>query len=776
MKAARPSGTSTVLLGLRLLWSGERTGRVRFLLMSLGCSLGVACLAAVLTIPAILSAHDGRSAARTPQTVPEVLHARSTADTLFLTRQDPYGARPFTRVFVARPASGPAPVPPGVDRLPAPGEVYVSPRLREILAAEPGLAGLLPGRVTKTIGATGLSGPDELYAYLGRTRAQLPGDARPLASFGSSFSPTPAVDASTLDILRFTLACLVLLPLAVFLSVCARLSAESRSRRLASLRLLGLSIKGTLRVNAVETVAAALVGALLGIGEYLLANEVMARVGLPGFRWYATDGRPSVPTLATCLLGCPTLAWFVGRHHAREAALSPLGVRRSAQRRPPRKYGLLLLLPGMGVITGYCVLGALGRNPSEGPVDAVLVPAAVLLTGGGLVLALAPITSWLARRLADRTQSLPLTLAMRRNEVEPGSSLRVVTGLVLLVYAASLTQGVLVELSQISRPTSPTQEYRVALNDVTPEQRARMAQVEGVRAQAVTADSWVADLGSTAPRISAVVATCAQLAAFADVAPGCVDGKVQRLTDPDSSEDPGVHAGQNYSFLLQSPSGRRPPVRAEKLSLTLPRDRLTLHARQPSALTSADVRIAPSLLPAGTLPANSDFLVVTGSEPAAVRTALDGIGALAPTADIEAIGVNVEALQQITVIKSLLASGMVLGLVIGVAAFVVSVADRAMERRGQVTTLALLGARPATLRTAQCVQVLLPLAIGLTAALVAGRLAESSYLITGGGDVFWDVDGLPLLLASALGVLVAAGLASIPLVRRHVDPEHIRRD
>ncbi|MFF0745347.1 ABC transporter permease [Streptomyces sp. NPDC004111] len=763
---------TTLLLGLRLLWSGERKGRIRFLLMSLGCSLGVACLAAVLTIPAILAAHDGRSAARAPRAVPEVMHARSAADTLFATRQDPYGASPFTRILVARPAAGPAPVPPGLDRLPAPGEVYVSPRLREILAAEPGLAGLLPGRITATIGATGLAAPDELYAYLGQSRAQLPRDARPLASFGFSYSPSPAVDASTLDILRFTLACLVLLPLTVFLSVCARLSAESRARRLASLRLLGLSVKGTLRVNAVETVTAALIGAVLGIGAYFLVNEIMARVGLPGLQWYAADGRPSAVTLAVCLLACPALAWFVGRHHAREAALSPLSVRRSAQRKPPGKYGLVLLLPGLGIITGYCVLGALGRS-SEGSADAVLVPAAVLLTGSGLVLALAPITSWLARRLAGRTQSLPLTLAMRRNEIEPGSSLRVVTGLVLLVFAASLTQGVLVELSQISRPTSPTQEYRLASDDIGAGQRARMAQVAGVRAQAVTADSWIPDLGSPAPRISAVVATCAQLAAFADVAPGCVDGKVLRLTDSHTSVDLDAHRGKSYPFLLE-PS--RPSGHAAKLPVVLPEDSLAFHARQPSALTSADVLVPPSLLPSGTRLADSDFLLVTSSEPAAVRTALDGIGALAPTADIEAIGVNVEALQQITVIKSLLASGMILGLVIGVAAFVVSVADRAMERRSQVTALALLGARPATLRTAQCVQVLLPLAIGLTAALIAGRLAESSYLITGGGDIFWDADGLPLLLASTLGVLVVAGLASLPLVRRHVDPEHIRRD
>ncbi|WP_199879101.1 FtsX-like permease family protein [Streptomyces sp. CB02460] len=140
------------------------------------------------------------------------------------------------------------------------------------------------------------------------------------------------------------------------------------------------------------------------------------------------------------------------------------------------------------------------------------------------------------------------------------------------------------------------------------------------------------------------------------------------------------------------------------------------------------------------------------------------------------MGVNVEALQQITVVKSLLAAGMVLGLAIGVAAFAVSAADRAMERRGRLAMLNLLGARPLTVRAAQCIQVLLPLAVGLVGALVAGRLAESSYLITGGGTVHWDAEGLPLLVACTVGILLTAALASLPLARRHVEIQHIRRD
>ncbi|MFE5597180.1 FtsX-like permease family protein [Streptomyces sp. NPDC056549] len=149
---------------------------------------------------------------------------------------------------------------------------------------------------------------------------------------------------------------------------------------------------------------------------------------------------------------------------------------------------------------------------------------------------------------------------------------------------------------------------------------------------------------------------------------------------------------------------------------------------------------------------------------------------MAPTASVEPVGNVIDSLAQLTVIRSLLFVGMVLGLAIGVSGFVLSVADRATERRGQVTALASLGARAGTLRVVQVVQVLLPLVVGLGAAIVAGWLAESSCLITGGGAVHWDWEGLPLLFACALGVVLAAAVASVPMVRRHIDPEHIWRD
>ncbi|MEV6754873.1 ABC transporter permease [Streptomyces sp. NPDC051214] len=756
---------SEFLLGLRLLFGSGRGTRVRFLLMTLGGSLGVCCLALVLTIPSILGAHDGRAADRDPQVF---AGQRSGQPTLVLERTDPHGSKPFSRVFLApgKDADRVQP-PPGLSGLPAAGEVYVSPALHAQLRREPGLKGLLPGEEKGLIGPSGLTDPNELYAYVGTTRSDLADDARALKSFGSEHPPTTAVEKSTLDILRFTLAALVLLPLGVFLSVCAKLSAASRNRRLAALRLLGLSAKGTQRVNAAETVVAAFLGALLGLGEFWLLNQIMARTGLPGLKWYPADGALSASTVAVCLIGCTALSWFVGRASARAAATNPLSTRRTAAPRAPRVWGGLLLVTGLGIVIGYCATG-LTDNPAQSTgINSLLVPGGVLLTGLGLVLVMPLLSYGIATRLA-RSGNLALSLAMRRNEVEPGSAMRVVTGLVLLVFSASLAQGVLVEEQQITRSDSPVQEYGLRLSQLSEEQQGKLRNIPGVRADAIVMEPRTDPAKEGGDwQAPALVATCAQLAKLVEHSAGCEDGKVLRLQDPNVSESP-LKAS---TYVLKQQDGKRTSLKVKVPSATVLFD-----GYEVTNLPSPGLLVPPSELPAHALPAAATLVLTSGSEPGTVRDVLDHIGAVAPTADVDPAGINIDGLQQITVIETLLALGMVMGLVIGVAAFLVSVTDRAVERRPQVTALSLIGARARTLRLVQCTQVVLPLAVGLLLALVAGKLAESAYLVTGGGEIFWDGAGVPLLVAAMAGVLVLAVVGTLPLVGRRIDPELIRRD
>ncbi|MET7351193.1 ABC transporter permease [Streptomyces mirabilis] len=758
------------LFGLRLLFGAGRGNRIRFFLMAVGGSVGVCCLALVLTIPAILDAHDGRAAARQP-----VTSAKGAADgTLVLQRNDAYGSQSFTRVFIARGSQGTKSAPPGLSELPSPGEVFVSPRVHDLLREAPAVKALLPGREAGVIRPAGLAHPDELYAYIGTDRTRIADGGRTLKGFGYSYAPFPAVEPSTLTDVRFALATLVLLPLGIFLSVCARLSAASRMRRLAALRLLGLSIKGTQRVNAAETVAAALLGAVLGLGEYWLLNQVMSRAGLPGLRWYPGDGALSATTIAVCLIGCPALAWFVGRKSARDATANPLAVRRTVVPRPPSKWGGLLFVAGLGIVCAYCATGLMGRPASSVGLNALLVVAGVVLTGLGLVLTLPLLSYVLASRLARSTQSLTLNLAMRRNEAEPGSTMRVVTGLVLLVYAASLAQGVLIQLEQVTRPSGPVQDYSLPLSGLSKQQQRDLAGVSGVRTHAVMMNSWV-DLNADQPEAAfassatALVATCAQLDRMTRRSEGCVDGRVMRLVDPNSSLGSDLKPGTSFRFRIDGGKDKN-------LNVTLPSERIVYSGYSASAVGNAVLLVPPSALPAEASPRDAELLLTSSSTPGQVRGVLDGIAAVVPIAEIELVGLNVQGLEQISVVETLLGLGMIMGLVIGVAAFLVSVTDRAVERRAQVTAVTLIGARARTMRAVQCAQIVLPLSLGLILALVTGKLAESSYLITGGGTIRWDLAGVPLLTLAAAGVVATAAMGSLPLVGRRIDPELIRRD
>ncbi|WP_416985020.1 FtsX-like permease family protein [Streptomyces sp. T028] len=761
-----------LLLGLRLLLGSGPGNRVRFFLMAGGSAVGVCCLAMVLAIPGILAAQDGRKAAREadcPLNDQRVCAGAKRAP-LELELTDPYGARPMTRVFHAPGASAIDP-PPGLNELPSPGEMFVSPRLHEALKKEPALAQLVPGRERGLIGAQGLAHPDELYAYIGVARDDLK-DGRPVTSYGKPYTHDETVEPSTLDIVRFTLAGVVLLPLAVYLSVCARLSAAARARRLAALRLVGLSKKGVQRVNAAETVAAALLGAVLGLGSYAAVNQLISRVGLPGFRWYPSDGSLSLSATLVCLIGCPALAWVAGAVGARKAAANPLAVRRSGVEKPPAKWGLLPLLPGLGIVTGYCVAGATGHAPRDTSLSSILMPLAVVLVGIGLVLSLPILSRSLARRVAHTSRSLPLGLAMRRNEVEPGGVLRVATGLVLLVYAASLAQGVLIELDQVSKNTSPVQSYELSLHDVTQERQRAFEAVAGVRGHGMHTHSWSDPEVEFPPVIYAMVATCDQLRGMVPGIGQCLEGRPFRVVNPQELYNDDSRPGANFPFHLRNAAGER-----HVTTVRVPNAQVIFHDEAGiSPLSSGDVIIPPSYLPDGFRPEDATLILASSSAPDTVRSVLDGIGGVDPTAKVDTPGVVVTALQQITVVKTILAMGMVLGLIIGMAAYLVAAADRAVERRPQVTALALLGARPRTLRAVQVTQVVLPLAVGLALAVVAGKAAESSYLVTGGGAVFWDGAGVPLLLACALGAVVIAALGSLPLIGRRIDPELIRRD
>jgi hypothetical protein len=140
----------SILLGIRVALAGGREAVVRMTLMAIGVTVGVVLLLLSLSGLPILQSHIDRLAwhrtdAFSPTTAPD--------PALWLAVTDRYDGRDVIRVHVA--ALGPRPpVPPGVERLPGPGEVVVSPALARLMRTVPEdqLRNRFPGQIVGTIG------------------------------------------------------------------------------------------------------------------------------------------------------------------------------------------------------------------------------------------------------------------------------------------------------------------------------------------------------------------------------------------------------------------------------------------------------------------------------------------------------------------------------------------------------------------------------------------------------------------------------------------------
>lgn len=155
-----------------------------------------------------------------------------------------------------------APLPPGLIRMPRPGEVFVSPALRDLLATREGdrlLAPRIPGRVAGTVAPPGLLGPSELAFYAG---ARGPGKGARVDHFGTS---VPSGTSAILGLLTVIVLVALLLPVAVLVGAAVRTGGEERDRRLAALRLVGADHGMTRRIAAGEARVAAGLGLVLAL-------------------------------------------------------------------------------------------------------------------------------------------------------------------------------------------------------------------------------------------------------------------------------------------------------------------------------------------------------------------------------------------------------------------------------------------------------------------------------------------------------------------------------
>jgi hypothetical protein len=429
----------TIRLGLRVAAAGGRESLLRLTITAVGVGVGVGLLLLSLTGQ---SAAQGRAERSGWQSADSETPATASDAALFLSVTDYHDGTAMTRAYVA--ALGPRPpVPPGLERLPEPGEVAVSPTMRRLLESTPDdqLDDRYPGRVTATIDDAGLAHPDELVALIGRTPDQLGQVSSRSLQVVRGFGSLPSGYAYYLGLRAFLLvgAVLLLVPVVVFIVMATRVAAAHREQRLAAIRLVGATRLQAAVVAAVETGLAAVAGSALGWAGYEVGRRVLAAtVTFQGGHFFVDDVVVAPWLLLLVLVGVPVLATLTTIAALSRVQAGPLGTSRRARLPPPSARHALPFAIGVG--------GQLAAVPLRGVVDNEtlddLVPLFVISTIVGFV-AIGP---WLCmlvgRGMARVSRRVPGLIAARRMAGDPRATFRAVSGVVLaafsVTYSASL--------------------------------------------------------------------------------------------------------------------------------------------------------------------------------------------------------------------------------------------------------------------------------------------------------------------------------------------------
>ncbi|WP_354641656.1 ABC transporter permease [Kitasatospora camelliae] len=277
---------------LRVGWAagrGARENRLRFFALLAATGLLATALTAVVAAAAVYDGRAVRSAERSPVTLDARPDERPVA--LWGYTYDTIDDLQYSVVFIAPLVDG-APLPPGVDHWPGPGEALLSPALAEA-GANAGIGDRF-GRTVGTIGTEGLESPQERLAYVRPVDSRLD-DARLFQIVGFGTEGLGGFGEHTLIgplwVLQTALVCLLVLPALVLTTIAARLGATGRDRRTALLDALGSGWSARALINLGEAALPVLLGTAAGLLPWLLGLSTDLRIPLTGYQLPQPDLR-----------------------------------------------------------------------------------------------------------------------------------------------------------------------------------------------------------------------------------------------------------------------------------------------------------------------------------------------------------------------------------------------------------------------------------------------------------------------------------------------------
>jgi hypothetical protein len=445
-----------IRFGLRLSLRGGRESLVRLVVMAIAVAVGVTMLLVTMATINALGKQNARGAwlATIPASVSGNLQSgqpgksraiSSEVEPLWwLVSANEFENQLIVRVDVASTGARSL-VPPGIARVPAPGQFYVSPALANLLGTTPAseLGDRFSGTEIGTIGPSALPSPSDLIIVVGqsaRTLAKVPGAGEiTIFATSSSHGGPDSLGTTGLQVVLAILALVLLFPVLVFIGTATRLSAARREQRFAAMRLAGATLRQVAVIAAVEALVAALAGVAIGFCVFFLIEPTLVHVPFAGEPLAAGDLSIGLVDVLVVAIGVPAAAALIARVSLRRVRISPLGVTRRVTPAPPRFWRVLPLLAGMAELTFFAAVGRPGS--SGGQIQAYLLGFFLIMIG--LVIAGPWLTMAGSRSVAKRTGRLPLLLAGRRLSDNPRGAFRAISGLILAIFVTSVSVGVI---------------------------------------------------------------------------------------------------------------------------------------------------------------------------------------------------------------------------------------------------------------------------------------------------------------------------------------------
>ncbi|WP_314221276.1 ABC transporter permease [Streptomyces zaehneri] len=768
-------------LGVRFAFAGGREGWIRAVLTAVGVGLGVAVLLLTTAVPSALSVRHDREQSRLDWPFGSEQPAKGD-DTLLIAQADTTFRDKDVRGRLVEPEGARAPLPPGLSRFPAEGDMVVSPALKKLLAADGSalLRERLPYRVAGTIGESGLVGSQELAYYSGSTELAAHMEdygATRLKEFGN---PDPSKEETDPVLLLLVLVIIVvlLMPVAVFIAAAVRFGGERRDRRLAALRLIGSDGRMTRRIAAGEAMAGALLGLVLGTVFFLIGRQVAGSVEVMGISVWPSYLDPSPALAALVALAVPAAAVLVTLFALRGVVIEPLGVVRTAKPARRRLWWRLLLPLG-----GFAMLyPMIGQGQSNGDFNQYMV-------SGGVVLILVGITAllpWLVETVVSRLGSggVAWQLAVRRLQLSSGTAARMVNGIAVAVAGAIALQMLFAGVDgAYTEPTGQDltrAQMQVRVPDGAPLAATAKKFADTKAVSKVTA-LWEGYLGDSSwsnengPNLSTelTVGACPALREVAKL-PSCKDGDMFVLDgDEYSADGPQMNKPGKKLYIEPSGSGE-----SQEVVWTVPAGITEAHSVK--GLTDykrGGFLMTPSALPeaAEKMVTGEIYLSIDESVPDAYEYARNTAFRVDPLAAPMTWASTRQDTKFTTIRTGLLVGSACVLLLIG-ASLLVSQLEQLRERRKLLSSLVAFGTRRRTLGLSVLWQTAIPIGLGLLLAMGVGITLGAILLKMTDTPVGVDWASVLAMTGCGAAVVLLVTLLSLPPLLRLLRPDGLRTE